>query len=206
MLEPNYSLFTCLKPHIYIIQIDYHHCIHPIKIGSLNSKSNNRNYSVNNTREACQLNLYPITNDTNYKFQCIVWPFWSPYICKPHFTIYTIYLTNRFALGQSCEIIQWLFNAFWQNFWNSQWNSTPWSMTTLVGAPKMLNTLSINAQVVLSLLWPNNGTNFSHFEKCLIIIKTHWFVTLSNSMGHQNPNSTNNQTPWWAITIYEMYV
>lgn len=101
MLEPNYSLFTCLKPHLYIIQIDYCHCIHQIKIGSLNSKSNNRNYSVNNTREACQLNLYPITNNTNYKFECIVWPFWSPYICKPHFTIYTIYLTNQFALGQS---------------------------------------------------------------------------------------------------------
>jgi hypothetical protein len=78
-----------------------------------------------------------------------------------------------------------LINAFWQSFWNSQWNSTFWSMSTLVGAPNMLNTLSINAQVVLSLLWPNNGTNFSHFEKCSIIIKTYWFVTLSNSMGHQ---------------------
>jgi hypothetical protein len=40
-----------------------------IKVGNLGSQLNNKKYGEKDEREACQHNLYPITNHGNYKSQ-----------------------------------------------------------------------------------------------------------------------------------------
>jgi hypothetical protein len=40
-----------------------------IEAGNLSSWPNNKKYGEKDEREACQLNLYPIINHGNYKFQ-----------------------------------------------------------------------------------------------------------------------------------------
>jgi hypothetical protein len=84
-------------------------------------------------------------------------------------------------------------------------------LTKLLKFPMKLHTLvneyfGWGTKHAKHLIYKCTSSSFTTIEKCLIIIKTYWFVTLSNSMGHQNPNSTNNRTPWWATMIYEVYV
>jgi hypothetical protein len=48
----------------------------------------------------------------------------------------------------------------------------------------------------LTIMKSNNGTNFSHFEKCFITTKTYWFYFMvKQKKGRQNPNSTAIQAP-----------
>jgi hypothetical protein len=51
--------------------ITYYHT----EIGSPNSQPNNKKYNEKDVKEACWLNLYPITNYGNYRSQSLVWPF-----------------------------------------------------------------------------------------------------------------------------------
>ncbi len=142
-----------------------------IEASNSSSWPNNKRYGEKDEREACQLNLYTIASHGNCKSQSRVWPLWRPYFHKPHFTVYTICLTNPFASGWSHEIMRWSINAFSHNSWNSPHNFIPWSMKTLIGTPNLLSTLSKNAYVVPSLLQSDNATNSNHLEKCSIITK-----------------------------------
>jgi hypothetical protein len=51
----------------------------------------------------------------------------------------------------------------------------------------------------------NNGTNFSHFEKCSIVTKTDWFYLMIKQNGLKNPNSISIQAPWCVMAKNEMY-
>jgi len=47
---------------------------HGIEANNLGSWLNNKKYDEKDEKEACQLNLYPITSHGNYKSQSRVWP------------------------------------------------------------------------------------------------------------------------------------
>jgi len=144
-----------------------------MEVGSLGWWQNNKKYGENDERETCQLNLYPMANHGNCKSQSLVWPLWRPYLHNPHFTIYTIHSANSFALGWSCEVVQWSISTFSHNFWKFSRNSIVWSMKTSVGTPNLFNILSKNAYATPSLLQSGNNTNSKHLEKCYIMTKTY---------------------------------
>jgi hypothetical protein len=130
-----------------------------IEVGNLDSRLNNKKCGEKDEKEACQLNLYPITNHGNYKSQFRIWPLWRPYFHKPHFIVCTIHSTNMSTSRWFHDVVQWLINVFSHNSWNCPWNFVLWLMRTLARAPNLLSTLSKNAYATLSLLWFDNGTN-----------------------------------------------
>ncbi len=144
-----------------------------IEVGNLGSQPNNKKYGEKDERKACRLNLYPIASHGSCKSQFRVWPLWRPSFCKPHFTICTICSNNPSVWRWSCEVVQWLINAFSHNSWNSPWNYIPWSMKTSAKTPNLLNILSKIAYATLLMLRFGNGTSSNHLEKCSIITKTY---------------------------------
>jgi hypothetical protein len=111
----------------------------------LGSQPNNKKYGKKNEKEACSLNLYPITNHGDYRSQSQIWPLWNPYFYKPFFIVSTICSINMFVLGWSREVMQWSINVFLHNFWNSPRNFIFWLMRTLTRTPNLLSTMSKNA-------------------------------------------------------------
>jgi hypothetical protein len=122
LLEHNCLPLTCLKSHIWVIQIDDHHHISSIKVGNLGSWPNNIKYGEKDARKVCWFNLYPMVNYGNCKSQHLVWPFWTPYFCKLCLTIYIICITNLFSSRWSCDTMQWSINVFSHKFWKSPYN------------------------------------------------------------------------------------
>jgi hypothetical protein len=126
--------------------------------GWISSWPKNRKYVENDVTETCQLKVYYKTNHGHYTF---------------HFIVCAICSTKSFALKWFQEIKQWSIKVF-THIWNFPQNFVFWLMSILVPrAPNFSNTMSRIAYIVPLLLWSNNGTNFSNFEKCSIITKTY---------------------------------
>jgi hypothetical protein len=105
-----------------ITTIVFHH----IQFNHSRSQLNNIKYGEKDATKTCELNLYPTSKHDTYRFQYLVWPFWSSFFHKSHFTICTISSTNMFTLRWSCEVVWWLISFYSHNSWNSQQNLVPW--------------------------------------------------------------------------------
>jgi len=201
MSEQGGLVHTCLNPHIKIIYVDYCHLSYRIETSNLGSRPNNDKYGEKDEKEAFQLNLYPITNHGSCKSQFRIWPLWRPYFPNPLFIVCTIRSTNPSTLGWSHEVVRWSINIFSHNSWNSPQNYVPWSVRISTRAPNLLNILSKNAYVVISLLRSKNGTNSNHLEKCSIITKTYQFIEVSISMGWQYPCPIIGKDRRWSVGV-----
>jgi hypothetical protein len=101
--------------------------------------------------------------------------------------------------------LQWSINAYSHNSWNSVWNYVPWSTKNSIGTPNLLNTLSKNAYVALSLLQSSNKTNSNHLETCSIITKTYQlcrcvkFNGPTKSKLHRYPSPIIGKGCRWGI-------